>query len=106
MGKEGYKNCSKCNQELPETSEYFVKASNTKSGLGAMCKRCKHEKYMEKREYYKEKSRRYYQENKDVALAKCREYYFKNKEHKKEYDKKYREKNKDIDKERAKKYYI
>ena len=106
MGKEGYKNCSKCNQELPETSEYFVKASNTKSGLGAMCKRCKHEKYMEKREYYKEKSRRYYQENKDVALAKCREYYLKNKEHKKEYDKRYREKNKDIDKERAKKYYI
>ena len=35
--KEGYKICRTCNQELPETAEYFVRATNTKSGLGAMC---------------------------------------------------------------------
>ena len=103
--KEGYKICKTCNRELPENAEYFVKATNTKSGLGAMCRQCKHEKYMENRDHYIEKSRRYYQENKDIIAEKMKEYHIKNKEHKKEYDKKYREKNKEVDKERLKKYY-
>ena len=103
--KEGYKICKTCNRELPENAEYFVKATNTKSGLGAMCRQCKHEKYMENRDHYIEKSRRYYQENKDIIAEKMKEYHIKNKEHKKEYDKKYRGKNKEVDKERLKKYY-
>lgn len=103
--KEGYKLCSKCNKELPNDSKHFVSASNTKSGLGAMCKKCKHEKYIEKREYYLEKSRKYYAENKEAIIEKSKEYRDKNKEHKKEYDKKYYKKNRDKKREYDKKYY-
>ena len=103
--KEGYKVCSQCKQELPEDAKYFVKATNTKSGLGAMCRKCKHEKYMEKREHYINKSRKYYAENREVILSKSNEYRIQNKQHKKEYDKKYREVNKDKIKKRLKMYY-
>lgn len=100
-----YKICSKCRKELPETKEYFVIASNTKSGLGAMCRECRHDSYMKKREYYIEKSRKYYKENRNKILEKQKIYAEQNKEHKREYDKKYREKNRDKDKERLKIYY-
>lgn len=66
--KEGYKICSSCGLELPETTEYFPKRSK-KGDLQAICKECKYErseKSPEQREKIKEYMKEYYKNHKEL----------------------------------------
>ena len=68
--------CTKCNQEFPETSEYFRKAKHYKNGLCSWCKSC-HRNYQAK---YKRNSRNKDEESKEKARKYAREYRKKNKD--------------------------
>ena len=59
----------------------------------------------ERREYTKEKNKKYYEVNKELMIEKSKHYYEENKDKKREYDKRYREENKERIKEKQKKQY-
>lgn len=116
---ENFKICTKCNEKLPATTEYFNKKERGLYGLRADCKIC-HKKYADK--YYKDNKQRYKQyniDNRERNIISCRNYRENNKdifnEHKKQYrikakkeisiyNKQYRLKNIEIARENNKKY--
>jgi 5-methylcytosine-specific restriction endonuclease McrA len=57
VAREGYKICSKCNQELPATTKYFYKNKGGKYGLNSQCKSCqkKYDSMFQKAYYEKNK---------------------------------------------------
>ncbi len=93
MGEEPVKlkQCTKCKQIYPATTEYFNRRTASKDGLTYKCKKCEaaqarnnyrerkrkkkmHEYYMENRERHLENSARNYQENREARLAYNKEY--------------------------------
>ena len=62
--------CTKCQQELLDTEEYFNKHPQGKFGLNSKCKACEKEY---KRKYYQEnkggKIKDYIQNNKDIIIS-------------------------------------
>lgn len=89
--------CSTCKKEFPLTREYFYRDKSRKTGFDSRCKKCKreydaklHEMYKDKRN---EKSRKYYQENKEQFKTYRKKYYQNNKEKSKEKNYKWREEN-------------
>jgi len=79
MNEAKTKVCSKCNQELPATSDYFYKQKGGKYGLRGMCIDCKKKQdkqYAERnRDALIKKWREYNQQNREVINEKNREYY-------------------------------
>lgn len=49
IGKTIFKRCSVCGKLLPRNSVYFNKRTSTSDGFFSYCKKCKHEKDMEKK---------------------------------------------------------
>lgn len=105
-----FKKCSKCEEILPATTEYFYKEKRGKYGLRGDCKKCEAERGKQYRESNKEAiakqkneyMRRYYQENKEDIKEYQRQYYQENKEAINEQHRQYYEANKEADKERCK----
>jgi hypothetical protein len=89
-GKMETKNCSKCGEEKPITTEYFQKRKNGKGGWQASCKIC---------------WKAYYQSRKDKEAARKKVYYENNKEKVSARNKKYRENNREKLIEAQRKYY-
>lgn len=100
------KKCSKCKKE--QLDSLFSKCNKVKSGLTAVCKECVHRKYLESKKdpIFKEKRRKYREENKDYYKKYNREYTRKNKNKLKIKGKEYRENNKDKLKETKRLYHI
>lgn len=88
--------CSKCNIEKPITDFTFIKRDNR---YDRRCKQCRNEQHKANRlkhlEYYREKDREYYQDNRDKLLQKNKKYNEEHKDKLKEYKKEYAIKNKD-----------
>lgn len=89
------KNCTKCNEFLPATSEYFSKNSSSKCGLYSVCKKCrsiirKSIYHNDEKERIKQtqKSKEWYSKNSDKVKQRanydtreyCKEYYINNKD--------------------------
>ena len=93
MKKGDLKECTKCGEEKPETTEYFIKQ---RGGFRIQCKRCVNsqirEDYSLKR---KELKKEYYRKNKPAALAQQKAYRENNLEHCKNVSNAWYEKNKD-----------
>ena len=102
--------CTKCGEEKPATTEYFVVARLGLFGVSSQCKRCKkayYEKNKEaiarRRKQYREKNKeaialgnkQYYEKNKEKIVLKSKQHYEKNKEAIARRCKQYREKNKE-----------
>lgn len=68
---DGYKVCTKCKRELPETLEYFFKRKSGKNGLMSVCKECHGHTFMKKITY----------NDKDKKCAECGETYPYTNEH-------------------------
>jgi hypothetical protein len=87
--------CTKCQQELLDTEEYFNKHPQGKFGLNSKCKACEKEY---KRKYYQEnkggKIKDYIQNNKDIITKK-----------QKKHNKEYRKNNRNKLLEQSKQYY-
>ena len=98
------KKCSKCEQDLPNTNEYFSWRDKKKGTLRSECKECQrklNKEYKTKnKDKIKERKKEYYQANKD----KIKEYKENNKDKIKEYNKKYYQANKDKIINRVKEY--
>ena len=73
------KTCRQCNKEQP-TTEFYKQARN-KDGLFHECKECcrvkRNKRYSDNKEYAKELSRKYYQNNKQYYITKA---YLRNKQ--------------------------
>jgi hypothetical protein len=58
------KGCTKCQEELPATTEFFHKNKSKKDGLCSKCKECKKQYnkqyYQDHKEEFKEKNQQYY----------------------------------------------
>lgn len=119
------KQCSRCHNEYPATSEYFFRNKRSKDGFQSQCKSCKnitnhnwnienrehrrkyrlensseiHEKRIERydlnKDFAREYSRNYYWENREEALMKVKDYRKNNPEKIKERRMVFYEKNKD-----------
>ena len=102
------KKCSKCEQDLPNTNEYFSWRDKKKWTLRSECKECQRKLKKEYRENNKDKikecSKKYYQANKDKIKNRIKEYEEENKDKIKEYKKQYYQANKDKIKNRIKEY--
>lgn len=93
--------CTKCNRELPATTEYFYKKNRgTYIGLNYCCKECSSKDRKEYNDNNKdmilESSKEYYEKNKEKVKKRHRKYYKDNKEMMLAYGKKYRQDNKEI----------
>lgn len=84
--KDGYKICSKCNQELPATLEYFCKFKDGKNGLYPSCRECNKIiskiYYANNTEHCKEKQRAYAktERGKEASRRAANKYHSNNKE--------------------------
>lgn len=85
--------CIKCGSELPATNDYFNKSSTNKYGLRTVCKSCD-----------AEKSKRYYEKNKEKSLCRQKKYYEENRQKESDRKKKYYRKNIEKESDRKKKY--
>lgn len=106
---EKTKVCSKCKQDKPSTTEYFIKRKTAKDGLNGVCKECR-AKYMklyrkENKEHLAEQKKKDYQENKQRILNRRKQYYKDNREYIIEYNRHYRKENKEIISMRRKQNY-
>lgn len=91
--KEGFKTCTKCNEEYLATTEYFSKETRGKYGVSSYCKKCKSlldkerkektgnakwkEWYKANRERMVYKAVQYITDNKDAVNERRRKYYSK-----------------------------
>ena len=77
------KTCLKCGRNLPATAEYFHRHKRYKDGLRSTCKECRKriraEQYQENPDKFKERSRRYFIENREANSIKCKKWYRDNK---------------------------
>ena len=89
--KEGFKICSSCHGEFPNTSKYFYK-KNKKGDLQAICKECKYERSERKYKHSVQSP-----EQREKIKKYMKEYYknHKNKEAYKKSKKKWQEENKE-----------
>jgi hypothetical protein len=92
--------CSKCNIEK-ENNDFIISEFNKKSGI---CKKCKHDYYVENKEAISLQRKGYYLENKEKFKLYHKGYCFDHKEQIKEYNKNYRSKYKEQIKEQRKDY--
>lgn len=102
--QDGYKRCSVCGEEKPLTTEFFGKLTRAKDGFRAQCNTCRHENYLQNREYNIKKQNLWYKNNREYALKSQKIYKTKNEDFYKEYNKEYYLKNSDKIKESAKRY--
>ena len=101
------KQCTKCQQEFPATTEFFRKYKKGKYGLKPECKTCAKladEKYREK-QTTKLRMTAYYNDNKESIEKKRKQYYQNNKESIKQKQNEYDKKNKQKKSEYMKIYY-
>lgn len=103
ISKDGYKICTRCNEELPATEEFFCYQKGGKYSLYSRCRKCSNEL---NREYYYnnhqqilDNALKWYYDNKEEISKKKKPYnkiyYAKNKKRITKYQKKYREDNPD-----------
>ena len=101
------KTCRVCEKEKDESQ--FNKDQKGANGLSYRCKACKSIATAEYRKEHREemvlRNKAYYENNKEMFLAKCAEYNKTHKDHKSEYDKAYREANREEKLKRDKEYY-
>lgn len=87
------KKCTKCNEE--KSFDNFCKQKRYKDGYQSQCRSCINEKtkqyYQENKEIKKEYFKQYREENKELINKKLKKYYQENKEYYKEYNKKNKE---------------
>jgi hypothetical protein len=113
------KKCTKCEQELPATTEFFYKYNRSKGGLRSKCKAChrtyreqnkekiaKYKKtyYEQNKEKYSKRGKTYYEQNKEKISKRNKTYYEQNKEKEAKREKIYREQNKEKISKRKKAY--
>ena len=114
------KQCSRCHDEYPATSEYFFRNKRSKDGFQSQCKSCKnitnHNWNIENREHRRkyrlensseihEKRIEYYDLNKDFAREYSRNYYWENREEALMKVEDYRKSNPEKIKERRRVFY-
>lgn len=99
---EGYKKCSKCKEIKPKNEEYFNHLSSSKDGFKHQCKVCRKKEYQDNAEYIKEKTRKYYKENKNMVDKRNIQYKIDNPEWYKRTNKEYYQANKERMKENSK----
>lgn len=113
--KEGFKICSSCKAEKPETLDYFKKDISAKSGFRTQCKDCEREYrknnqsvkkkwYEENKEKIKEYHKIYRKNNLEKILKRSSEYYKNNTEKAKEKNEKWRREHKERTRILHKKY--
>jgi hypothetical protein len=107
---EGFKRCTKCNEILPATLEFFKKESRRKSGLAGRCKKCA---ALYSKEYYHahiEEGRAYriqrHYANRDKELERLRLRYQANKAEHRAKAKQWYEANRDYVREMEKQRYL
>jgi hypothetical protein len=101
------KKCSKC--KIHKELIFFGNRKSSKDGLQSNCKSCRNE-YYEKtkynlKEYYKERNKIYYNDNREKIIAKTKEYRECNKDYYINYSKKYWKLYYKNNKEKIKNYY-
>lgn len=93
------KQCTKCKEKYPATTEYFYKQKRTKDGLAPWCKKCRLEyqkKYQnEHKEEQKKRHAIWHIKNREIVLQRNKEFREANKEHVREYQRKYQKENRD-----------
>lgn len=118
VASEGFKVCSDCLAEYPNTLEYFSSDKRRKDKLSYCCKSClnarnrknyksesKHEYYIKNKDYILEREKNYREANIDKFKEKDKRYYVENVDKILEYQKRYRVKNSDKIQERRKFHY-
>jgi len=94
------KMCSKCNQELPATLEYFYSHAGRKDKLDTSCKVCsraaKKEWFNNNKEVKAARDKARYEKKKDSILAKNKIYYQNNKDKHREKSRKQKAKRKSV----------
>ena len=97
------KECKKCKNVLPSTTEFFKKEKRNKDGLTGKCKECIKidfdNWYYQNRDYQLQKRKDYYKQNKDKWIE------MEKREDVKEYKKWYRENNKEYFSKKGKEWY-
>ena len=97
--------CTKCGEEKPATTEYFVVARLGLFGVSSQCKRCKKAYYEKNKEEIALRNKQYREKNKEAIALGNKQYYEKNKEKIALKSKQYREKNKEKRALTRKQYY-
>ena len=101
------KKCSKC-KETKQSSEFY-KDNSKKDGYRPDCKACSKkrnkERYKENKEWFVEKSKKYYRENIESCKNRSKNFYENNKIKILKSHKAYRQNNTEICKSRSKNYY-
>ena len=105
-----FKRCTKCKRILIANNTNFYKKAGRKWGLSSQCKQCENirkKKYREEHlEESLERSRKYYEQNKDKVSERIKKYREENKEKIIERNRTYYKQNKDKIQKRHKEYYI
>jgi len=105
-GVPDLKVCGTCKEEKPLSA--FGKDCTRKDGLRIYCKSCRSKKskkhYQENRDVDIERVKKYYRENRDVILEKNRKQYQENRDVFLERSRKYRQENRNVLLERSRKY--
>ena len=92
------KQCTKCGETKPATTEFFSRGNSRKDGLNGWCKICTSEY---QREWYESNKEKISEQKRE----KDRKYYETHKEKKREYDREYRTANAEKISEREREYY-
>jgi len=87
--------CTKCEKELPATTEYYHKHKTGKLGLRADCKNCAKMHRKENKEQIRKRRKQYCKENKEQISEQQKQYYEENKQRISERKKQYYEENKE-----------
>ncbi len=78
------KQCTKCKQTLPATTQFFYASKQGKFGLHSLCKSCKNKQHQQYCENNRVKMREYartrYSNNPDIKRAEARRFYRKHRE--------------------------
>ena len=75
-----FKICNKCNEEKPNTNEYFAFSNKPKGLLKSSCKMCDKEYYKKNRDKIINQYKEYYRNNKEAVSMYKKEYYKDNKD--------------------------
>ena len=104
-----FKRCTKCGEWLVASTYNFHKDKQCEYGLKSQCKKCRAERskqyYEDNKDKISEYHKQYYEGNKDKKLEQHKQYYENNKDKKLEQCKQYYEGNRDKILEQCKQYY-
>ena len=104
------KQCPKCGEEKPATSDFYSKNSQNADGLYSYCKVCVAKKdkirYEANKEAIREQNRAYRKANKEAVSEYRKAYYEKNKDYFEAYNEAYYEANKEVILEQKKEYIL